>query len=177
MTRPLIALAIASSTALALGVLCLPTELDVQRSAVVHGTPAEVAHLAAHYPDRLGWVPWTEQDPEAVYTFTGTPGKPGATMSWVGTEIGDATLTLERVVPGREVVSRLEYTAPFEMTTTDRFVLEDLGDGTTQVTWSSTGPLALGPDRLFGLFADGMLGPDYEHGLTRLDALLADDRS
>lgn len=150
----------------------LPSSFTVSRSAVIHGTPAQVEHLVATFPERLAWVPWTEKDPAAVYTFDGPPGAVGSTMAWDGEVIGRATLTLERVVPGREVVTTLDYDAPFDLTSSDRFELQDLGDGTTRVTWIAEGDLPFGPDRLFSLFADGTLGPDYERGLARLDDLL-----
>ena len=177
MKPTLVAAVGATLAAMAIGTALLPTQMHVSRSAVVHGSPEEVTSLVATYPNRLAWVPWTEIDPEAAYTFTGVAGTPGSTMSWTGDEIGTATLELQRVDPGREVVSTLTYEAPFAMTSTDRFLLEDLGDGSTRVTWTAEAPLAGAPDRLFGLFADALLGPDYAWGLDRLDAALANSHN
>jgi hypothetical protein len=177
MTRilPLVAgLAVGSLLLAASALALLPDEMVVSRTAVVRGDPQRVTHLVSHFPERLHWVAWTEVDPKADYTFAGTPGQPGATMAWVGDEIGTATLTLQRVEPGHTVVTELAYVAPFTMTSTDRFTFEPV-DGGTRVTWTATAPLAYGPDRLFGLFADGMIGPDYERGLERLDLLLANE--
>lgn len=151
----------------------LPSHYEVSRTAVVRGTPEAVTHYVSHFPDRRGWVPWTTQDPDAAYAFSGTPAVPGATMGWDGEVIGAATLTLTSVDPGREIVSQLDYDAPFNLTSTDRFELVDQGDGTTQVTWTASGSLPYGPDRFFGLVADGVLGPDYEEGLANLDLLLS----
>ncbi|MEO0602553.1 MAG: SRPBCC family protein [Myxococcota bacterium] len=151
----------------------LPGHYEVSRTAMVRGTPEAVTHYVSHFPDRLGWVPWTTQDPDAAYTFSGTPAVPGATMAWDGEVIGSATLTLTSVTPGREVVSQLDYDAPFDLTSTDRFELVDQGDGTTRVTWTASGALPYGPDRFFGLVADQVLGADYEAGLEKLDLLLA----
>lgn len=164
---------LASAVAVVAGALGLPSEMHVERTAVVHGTASQVHAQVAQLENRPGWVVWTVQDPEAVYTFDGRAGEPGSTMSWVGEEIGTATLTLVDASTVGEVVARLQYEAPFEMTTTDRFRIVDLGDGTSEVTWSAEAELAFGPDRIFGLFADGMIGPDYEDGLARLDALLS----
>ncbi|MEN0060602.1 MAG: SRPBCC family protein [Myxococcota bacterium] len=157
----------------------LPGHYEVSRTAVVRGTPAAVTHYVSHFPDRLDWVPWKTQDPNARYAFTGTPTMPGASMSWDGEVIGQATLTLTSVVPGIEVVSNLDYDAPFDLSSTDRFTLVDLGNGRTKVTWTASGDLPYGPDRFFGVVADQVLGPDYEAGLKKLDAVLAtaSDRS
>ncbi len=160
--------------AVAVGLALLPAQMEVSRSAVVRGDADRVTHLVSHFPERLKWVAWTEIDPAARYTFSGTPGTPGATMAWVGDEIGTAELTLERVDRGHEVVTQLVYEAPFSMKSTDHFVLEPV-EGGTRVTWTATAPLAYGPDRIFGLFADGIIGPDYARGLERLDTLLANE--
>ena len=103
--KSILSLAAAAAGTAVLGVAAattaLPTHMHVSRSAVVQGSPEAVTSLVATYPNRLAWVPWTEIDPEAAYTFSGEPGTPGSTMSWVGDEIGTATLELQRVDPGR----------------------------------------------------------------------------
>ncbi|MBX2799541.1 MAG: SRPBCC family protein [Myxococcales bacterium] len=162
--------------AVGLSAAALPTELDVQRTRVVQASPEEITHHLAHYPDRRKWVIWTELDPAADYQFSGTPGEVGATMAWQGDEIGSATLTLEEVIPGERVISTLDYTAPFALTSRDIFELEDLGDGSTQLTWRAAAPLAFGPQRIFGLFADGMLGDEYDRSLDNLAAALETSR-
>jgi hypothetical protein len=151
----------------------LPDEMHVSRTAVVRADATTITHYVSHYPKRLEWVAWTEIDPAADYTFAGEPGQPGATMAWIGAEIGTAELTLDHVVPGRSIDGTLVYRAPFAMTSTDRFDLEPLDDGRTRVTWSTKAPLPYGPSRLFGLVADRLIGPDYARGLEKLDALLA----
>jgi hypothetical protein len=168
----LLKIALAATVSAAVGLALLPDRMHVSRSAVVHGSPAEVVHLVSHFPTRRGWVAWSEIDPAAAYTFSGEPGTPGATMSWDGEVIGRATLTLTSL-DTHEVTPRLDYEAPFAMQSTDHFAIEDLGDGTSRVTWSALADLPYGPGRLFGLFADSELGPDYERGLERLDALLS----
>jgi len=180
MKRLLIGIAVVAVAvpSLALGAFALlPSQLDVRRSAVISASPADVQHQIAHFPDRHDWIIWTEVDPAAVYTYDGDPGALGASMHWEGQEIGTATLTLEQVIPGERVVSSLEYTAPFQMVTQDVFELEDLGDGTTRVTWMAKADLPFGPDRIFGLFADSVLGPEYEASLDNLEALMASKRS
>ncbi|MEN0001955.1 MAG: SRPBCC family protein, partial [Pseudomonadota bacterium] len=43
-------------------------------------------------------------------------------------------------------------------------------DGKTEVTWSTKSDFGFNPvGRVFGLFLDGMLGPDYELGLRELN--------
>ena len=159
------------AAALALVAWLLPRRLDVSRSAVVHGTPEEIRPLLAGFRARQAWIPWTESDPSACYEYGGQDGELGSTMRFEGKEVGKATLTLVRN-DTQEVVASMDYVAPLPMATRDRFVLEPIGQGLTRVTWSNEGPLPFGPARLFALFADRIIGPDYEKGLARLDAHL-----
>ncbi|MFK7986414.1 MAG: SRPBCC family protein [Sandaracinaceae bacterium] len=160
------------TTALLGGVSALPSRIHVERSRAVDASPEEIRPLLANYRQRHTWIPWTVTDPDARYSYSGTPGTVGSTMSWVGDEVGEATITLRRVT-SREVVSDMHYDAPLEMDTRDRFVLEPLADGRTRVTWINEGP-ATGLVRVFAVFADGVIGPDYEAGLARLGRTLAE---
>lgn len=169
-----IALVIVTAT-LALVAWLLPRRLAVSRSAIVHGTPEEIRPLLAGFRARQAWIPWSESDPNATYEYGGSDGALGSTMRFEGKEVGKATLTLVRN-DEREVVAEMNYVAPLPMATQDRFVLEPVGEGLTRVTWSNEGPLPFGPARLFAVFADRVIGPDYEKGLARLDAHLVGAR-
>ncbi|MEL6347950.1 MAG: SRPBCC family protein [Myxococcota bacterium] len=156
-----------------LGASLLPRELDVTRSAVVSGTPDQIRPYIVNYPQRQQWIAWVETDPKTTYDYAGTPGTLGSTMSWTGGNSGTATLTMEEITSNR-VVSRLDYHSPVPMQTQDIFVLDDLGDGTTRVTWSNRGPVGVGSGAIFALFADRIVGPDYALGLERLSQLNKD---
>ncbi len=153
--------------------LLVPREMNVSRSAVVRGPLHQVEEMVSLLPRRCQWISWTETEPEARYDFEGEPGELGSTMAWDGSTIGRATLTLTERVHGSHTQARLDYHAPIRMTTTDRFDFEDLGDGTTRVTWTNKGKVPAGMARVFALVADRVLGPDYERGLERLDEQLA----
>ncbi len=152
------------------GAAALPDHLHVERSLVIAAPAAEIQPLLAEFPQRASWIAWVETDPTATYAYTGEPGAIGSTMAWTGPSVGEAQLTLVSVDPGREVVTRMDYRAPLAMTTTDRFVLEPVAGG-TRVRWVNDGPLPFGPARVFAVFADGLLGPDYERGLQKLSDL------
>jgi hypothetical protein len=154
------------------GLAALPSEIHVERSYDVRAPAHRVSSAIARFPDRMAWIPWTEQDPEAVYTFAGQPGTPGSTMSWEGEVIGTATMQLVSV-SDHAIVTHMAYQAPMVMETTDRFELVALDAHTTRVTWINEGVAPAGPGRIFALLADSLLGPDYEEGLRRLDQHLS----
>ncbi|MEM7604260.1 MAG: SRPBCC family protein [Myxococcota bacterium] len=157
--------------ALAVIAVFLPARMSVSREAIVSASPDVLVPLLADYRARNRWIPWTESDPGARYEFAGEGGHIGSTMQWDGDEVGRATLTLERA-DSEAVISRMQYDAPLPMVTRDRFELEALEDGRTRVRWSNEGELPFGPARIFALFADRIIGPDYERGLDRLGELV-----
>jgi hypothetical protein len=154
------------------GILLLPSEIQVRRSREVRAPIVRIVPAIAHFEERLSWIPWTTQDPEATYTFEGTAGQPGSQMAWSGEVIGAATVELVSV-DASSVVTRITYREPMSLETTDRFEFRPLPNGHTEVTWINEGPAPMGPARVFALLADGILGPDYEEGLRRLDLHLA----
>jgi len=165
--RPLLLIA-AAGTTVALGLAALlPDRYTVERSIVVAAEPAAIVPWVAAFPSRHAWSPWVEVDPAAEYAYTGAPGAVGSTMSWVGDEIGAATLTLDAVSDAR-VDTTFAMKVPMETTSRDAFTFTRV-EGGTRVTWTNeaTG-LPMGPARLFALAADSVVGADYEKGLARL---------
>jgi hypothetical protein len=167
-TRKTLLVAATAVTASALALLALvPDRYTVQRSIVITADSAEIVPLVAAFPARQAWIPWTETDPAAVYSYTGEAGAVGSTMSWVGAEIGAATLTLDAVTNER-VDTTLAMKTPLETSSRDSFQFTPV-DGGTRVTWTNEATdLPFGPARLFALVADPVLGADYELGLVRL---------
>jgi Polyketide cyclase / dehydrase and lipid transport len=157
----------AAATLVAAAAALLPDGYTVERSIVVAAEPATIVPLVADFPARHAWIPWTDTDPAAVYSYTGQPGAVGSTMRWDGEVIGAATLTLDTVDVGR-VVTTLAMTSPLATTSRDVFTFTPAPGG-TRVTWTNQATdLPFGPARAFALVADGVLGADYEAGLVRL---------
>jgi hypothetical protein len=166
--RTALVVAAAGTTALALGLVALlPDGYTVERSIVVAAEADAIVPLVAGFPARQAWSPWAEVDPAAVYSYTGDPGAVGSTMSWVGEEIGAATLTLDFVSTER-VDTTFAMKVPMENTSRDSFTFTPV-EGGTLVTWTNEArELPMGPARLFALVADPILGGDYEKGLVLL---------
>jgi hypothetical protein len=145
----------------------VPDRYTVERSIVIAADAEAIVPLVASFPNRQAWIPWTETDPNAVYSYTGEPGAVGSTMSWTGDTIGAATITLDAVSRDR-VSTTFAMRSPMASTSRDAFTFARV-DGGTRVTWTNeaTG-LPLGPLRLFAVVADRVLGADYETGLLRL---------
>ena len=83
---------------------------------------------------------------------------------------GSGAMTFMRVVPERRVGYELFF-ADFGTTSTGALELEPQG-ASTRVTWHLNGDMGASPFmRWMGLFADRMMGKDFEAGLANLKTL------
>lgn len=160
----------------------LPDRAHVERSIVVNAKPATVYTVLNGFRQFNKWSPWASLDPRTTYTIEGPLVGPGAKQGWRSEDpaVGAGSQEILEAVPFERVVVKLVFEG-FDSDNLATYTLTPQGAG-TQVVWAydSTfkGDLV---GRYFGLMLDGMLGPDYERGLTSLKALVeslpADDLS
>ncbi len=147
----------------------LPRRYSVQRSLTIQATAETVYGYTADLRRWKDWGVWYERDPQMTIEYSETTDEVGGWTSWVtqGTP-GKMTLTMLR--PPSRVGYRLEFPA---MNMTSSGMVEIVpGEAGVNVTLSDTGDLGRNPiRRWFGLFLDGMLGPDFEAGLEKLKRL------
>jgi uncharacterized protein YndB with AHSA1/START domain len=149
----------------------LPDEYRVERSTVINAPPETVFEYVADFGHWSSWSPWQPLDPDAEITIT-APGKgAGAVMTWDGEIMGKGNLTYTDVNPPHEVRSKLVFTDPYEMTSTDVWTFEAVGEG-TKITWSDEGTLSWPLERWIGLTLDNQLGKDFERGLNNIKQLV-----
>jgi Polyketide cyclase / dehydrase and lipid transport len=148
--------------------LFLPSKYRVERTVVMRAkADAVYAHVSTlkHWPDWTAWT--TNKYPDMKNSFSGPESGVGATYHWEGQSSGSGVLKLIRVEPGK----RLDYELNFENgkhVSTGAIVIEPEGE-TLKVTWFNEGSLGWNPvSRIFGLLMDGMMGPDFEEGLRKL---------
>jgi Polyketide cyclase / dehydrase and lipid transport len=145
----------------------LPSQYSVSRSIIIANDAASLTARLADLSTREAWVPWKQQEPNALFRSAGQAGIPGSTFSWSGKQIGEGTVTLVRVTGASEVETRIDFRKPMAMVARDRFLLTPAGAG-TRVEWRNEGTLAYPVGRLFGLVIDNVVGSDYEKGLVLL---------
>ncbi|HLM54411.1 MAG TPA: SRPBCC family protein [Pseudoxanthomonas sp.] len=166
----LMAVAIAG-LALVLGGLLLPSTTQVQRSIVIERPATEVFAILDSFQRQREWSPWSQDDPQAVYSFGGPGSGVGAKMIWTGNAaIGSGSQEIVESVPYRTIATRLEFDGSLAAL---RFDLEPEAAG-TRVTWSMSSAHGYNPmHRWFGaLLLEPMVGPDLERGLANLKRLM-----
>jgi len=156
-------------------VLIIPVFLKptfhIERSIIIEKPASEIITTVSDYNTWKNWSPWALNDPAQVVTVSGKPGTVGHVQTWEGQINGKGKQTIASVTPNKEVVFNLEFIDPNPMVSVARMNFEDFGSG-TKLTWSNDGDSEYPVGRYFGLFLDGMIGPDFEKGLTNLKNLL-----
>jgi len=151
--------------------MVLPKQVHVERSTVIKASPEQVWTWVSSFDNFNKWSPWFELDPNAKYTYSGTPGTVGAKMSWVSDNRNVGSGSQEILVLDKPNKAELSLDFGAEGTAKAAYVLVKDGDG-TKFTWTFDGDMGSSPiGGWFGLMMDGMLGPDYEKGLAKLKKL------
>ncbi len=148
----------------------LPRYVHVERSVVVDRPAGVVYHILNSLKHFQEWSPWVDYDPSAQVSYSGPESGVGAKMAWAGNDkVGKGSQLITASEPGERVAIDLDFGGMGSAKAA--FVLKGDGGG-TRVTWLLDVDMGNGPiGRYMGLFMDGMIGKDYEKGLTRLKAL------
>ena len=149
--------------------LLLPSSPRVAREAIIDAPSATVFSLLNDFRQVNEWAPYTEDDPNARIDISGPPSGVGATISWTGRVIGQGRQSITESLPFERIVS--EIASDREVKATIEVLLQDVG-GKTRVTWRWHRHFGLNlAGRYFGLFLDGIHGPQLEQDLSRLAAM------
>src|SRR6185369_4996774 len=116
-----------------------------------------------------------EKDPNTTASLEGPESGVGAKMSWQSKELGNGSQWIIESEQDKHIKFGMQF-ADFGGTYTADFILEPT-DGGTKVTWtydgdvSGAGMASSLMGKIMNQFMDGMLGPDYEKGLSNLKTL------
>jgi len=157
-------------TLLLAGGLLLPSTFRVSRSIEVAATPQRVYALVADPREWKQWSVWNRRDPAMAIVYSGPQSGAGAAWEWKSASEGDGRMRFTAAEPPRRIAYELFFP---DFGTTSRGELHFVPAGTgTRVTWTMDGDMGRNP--LFAwlaLFADGMVGKDFDAGLANLKAV------
>lgn len=152
----------------------LPDTVRLERSIVLQSKPATVYAVLNGFRHFNKWSPWAELDPNTQYTVEGPITGVGAKQSWSSQDpsVGAGSQEIIEVAPNQLVKTKLVF-SDFDTDNKASFIIAPEGEG-SRLSWvyesNFKGQIVA---RYFGLLLDDMLGPDYEKGLLKLQALLA----
>lgn len=111
------------------------------------------------------WSPWKAMDPGMEIEYGPSRVGAGAWYRWSGEKAGEGRLTITRSVPHESVETSIDFGSMGMGSGSWRF---SGNDGAVDVTWGFTSHGRHLLDKVFHLFLDGMLGPQFESGLAAL---------
>ncbi len=147
----------------------LGSDFKVTRSLLVNAPPEKIYPLVADPRGWKQWSVWNQRDPAMAITYSGATSGVGAVWEWRSATEGDGRMSFTRA----EAPGLLAYDLYFpDFGTTSRGELRLVPEGgATRVSWTMEGNMGRNPlFSWFALFADGMVGKDFEAGLAGLKA-------
>lgn len=143
----------------------LPRRRTVSRELLVPTSAPALFELIASNRGYQSFNPYKTKDPDLDIQMYGPDRGVGSGFSFNGKD-GKGTQTVASLIEDESVTLQLDLGPMGRPVTT--FTLEPRAEG-TQVRWSTTADFGWNPvARVFGLFLDRLLGPDYERGLQLL---------
>jgi carbon monoxide dehydrogenase subunit G len=146
-----------------------PSEFHVERTAEIAAPQANVFAQVNDFRKWDAWSPWAKLDPAAKVAFEGPPEGQGTAMTWSGNDmVGEGKMTLVESRPSELVKVKVDFTKPYEATSTSQFTFKPNGDG-TEVTWAMDAHHNF-LEKAFCLVMNGkkMIGDEMEKGLSQL---------
>jgi uncharacterized protein YndB with AHSA1/START domain len=155
---------------LVIGGLVLSPKFSVTRSVRIDAPPDRVYPLVAEPRAWARWSAWNQRDPAMHIDYSGPESGAGAKWAWKSESEGDGEMSFTAAEPDKRVVYAL-YFPDFGTTSAGELLLMPEAGG-TRVTWSMNGDMGHNP--LFhwlALFADDIVGKDFDLGLAKLKAV------
>jgi uncharacterized protein YndB with AHSA1/START domain len=148
----------------------LPSQFNVARSVTINAAPEKIYPLIANTREWKNWTVWNRRDPNMKIEYAGPESGLGAKWSWESKTEGSGEMEFTQAEPNKLLGYRLIF-KDFNTTSTGTLKFEPEGPG-TKVTWSFAGEAGNNPMmRYMGLVIDGMIGKDFDAGLSNLKAL------
>jgi len=150
-----------------IGELILPSTYRVERHIVINAPVDSVFAAVVNLHELKKWNPWSVREPQALNNITGSGYEVGSTWSWSGEKIGKGSQTITEIHKNQSIKAhlRFEETRTIESDLEWQFIPQGRA---TKVIWANYGKLDMPLGQYYGLFLDGMLGPDFEEGLQNL---------
>ncbi len=149
-----------------------PDTFHVERTATINAPPEKIFALINDFHRWESWSPYERRDPAMNRIHRGAVSGSGAVYEWDGnSDVGAGRMEILEATSPSKITIRLNFMRPFENESTAEFTLEPT-DSSTNITWAMHGPnLYIGKVLSVFFSMDGMVGKDFEAGLSNLKSL------
>jgi len=154
-----------------LAMIFLPKDVHVERSATINASDSIVFAQVNNLENWKEWSVWLKKDPNTKLSYSSNRSGTGAWYTWESEDkaVGTGKLTIKESDPYKRIVSEIDFGAQGISQGSWTFKPNDKGG--TDVTWALDSELS-GFSKIFGLFMDGMVGGDFEKGLSNMKELV-----
>jgi hypothetical protein len=149
-------------------------QIAVRRSMVIRCTPEQAFERVRDLRSWRDWSPWLLHEPDAEVSYSDDPTARGGWYAWSGRLTGAGRITHVALHPPERIEQRIAFKRPFKSNAAVSWefaATEQDGSPATEAFWSMRGrmPFLL---RFMAPAMSGLIGQDYELGLTLLRARL-----
>jgi len=148
-----------------------PNAFEIQRTRVVK-VPVEVVYdNVSDYKNWEGWLPWKEEDPDMILTYSEQTKGEGAAYSWSAVD-GDGSMKMVKATPNEAIVNEITFEGMSPSQGLWSFKPVENG---TEVTWgmkSEESPFMMKLVSVLSGGYDNMMGPMFDRGLEKLDSIV-----
>ncbi len=147
----------------------LPGSVTVTRSLSINAPQPLVFEQINTLKNWERWSPWHRLDPNMKLSYSGPESGKDAAYAWSSEHknVGNGTITILGSYPSDSISTEMNF---MENGIAKGFYTFKTEDSKTTVTWGMKNDLPFYA-RIFGLFLDKMIGPDFEKGLHNLDSV------
>lgn len=150
----------------------LPSSSFVERTVVIDAPVEVVFDQVNDLKKNFNWSPWVEYDPDMEVEWGDVTSGTGASYSWSGnSDVGSGTLTIVESIENELIKNNVDFGDMGIGKAIYKFKTLENESGKTkqvEVSWGIESQLDWPLGRYFGLFMDGLIGPDFEKGLNNL---------
>ncbi len=144
----------------------VPKAVHVERSISIQAPVEVVFDQVSDLKKNFNWSPWGEKDPNMKVEYGEITSGMGASYSWSGNDdVGSGTLVVSEYRENEFIKNDLDFGDMGQGNGTWNFSSNE--DGSVEVTWGMDTEVPL----LFAMMMDGMVGADFELGLSNLKEL------
>ncbi len=149
-----------------------PGDYNIKREIIIDSSAASIYPYLVNVKKADEWMPWQEQDPLLVMTYSGPAEGKGAISSWDSKgNMGQGKAEIIEAIPEQKVTTKISFTKPMEFQQLSYFLLQKISDKQTTMTWTVEGKNSY-LSRLvctLGLIdMDKYVGSEFEKGLKKL---------
>ncbi|MEN2282665.1 SRPBCC family protein [Algoriphagus sp. SE2] len=147
----------------------MASEMIVEKSVVID-QPKDVVFEYLRFSKNMDqYSVWNIRDPYKKAEYYGKDGTVGFVYKWDSKDknVGAGEQKITKLVQNERIEYEMKFERPMKNTGTSKFILSDVNEKQTMVTWDFRGPVKF-PMSLFKGFFQKMLGKDLMKSLENL---------